>query len=125
MDINGQIAYWRNSSIEDWQVAQELIENGRVRHGLFFIHLAIEKALKAHVTKEKNDVPPRIHNLLRLCELAGIYPSPAMTDVLQMVNQYNIEGRYPEGLDSPPTLSEAKAEMGQAREVFEWLIQTL
>jgi HEPN domain-containing protein len=69
--------------------------------------------------------PPRIHNLLRLCELADINPSSEMIDTLQMVNQYNIEGRYPEGLDSPPTLSEAKAEVNQVKEVFEWLIQIL
>ena len=125
MDINGQIAYWRNSSSEDWQVAQELIENGRVRHGLFFIHLAMEKILKAHVTKAIQDIPPRIHNLLRLSELANINPSSETIDTLQMVNQYNIEGRYPEGLDSPPTLSEAKAEVNQVKEVFEWLIQIL
>ncbi len=49
IDIEKQIAYWRDGSIEDWQVAQELISNGRIRHGLFFAHLSLEKLLKAHV----------------------------------------------------------------------------
>jgi HEPN domain-containing protein len=61
MDINGQIAYWRNSSSEDWQVALELIENGHVRHGLFFVHLAMEKILKAHVTRKMQDIPSTTH----------------------------------------------------------------
>lgn len=48
INIEKQIAHWRNGAEEDWSVAQELIERGRVRHGLFFAHLALEKMLKAH-----------------------------------------------------------------------------
>jgi len=36
VDIQKQIAYWRNGAREDWAVAEELIGNGRIRHGLFF-----------------------------------------------------------------------------------------
>ncbi len=125
MDVAAQVAYWQDGALEDWVVAWELIDNKRVRHGLFFGHLAMEKILKAHVAKVTRAVPPRIHNLLRLCELAEIQISPDMRDILQMVNEYNIEGRYAEGLESPPTVAEAKAELSQAKEVFEWLIQKL
>ena len=50
IDIGKQIAYWLNSAREDWDAAQELVRSGRVRHGLFFAHLALEKALKAQVS---------------------------------------------------------------------------
>lgn len=42
IDIHKQIAYWRNTATEDWLVAQELMDSGRLRHGLFFAHLALE-----------------------------------------------------------------------------------
>ena len=125
MDVAAQITYWRDGALEDWVVAWELINNNRVRHGLFFGHLAVEKILKAHVTKATQDFPPRIHNLLRLCDLAKIEVSPDTRDILQMVNEYNIEGRYAEELESPLTVVEAKAELNQAKEVFEWLTQKL
>ena len=44
--VEKHIAYWRNGSDEDWQVALELVGSGRTRHGLFFAHLALEKMLK-------------------------------------------------------------------------------
>ena len=66
IDINRQINYWRESSGEDWEVAQELVSNGRTRHGLFFAHLALEKLLKAFVCLHTKTIPPKTHNLLLL-----------------------------------------------------------
>jgi len=45
-------------------------EKNRIRHGLFLANLALEKALKALVCKATRDLAPRIHNLVRLAELA-------------------------------------------------------
>ena len=56
IDIAQQIAYWRSGAREDWSVAVDLVERGRTRHGLFFVHLAIEKALKAHVCERTQDL---------------------------------------------------------------------
>ncbi len=121
IDIQVQIVYWRNGAKEDWVVAQELLENGRIRHGLFFVHLALEKALKAHVCQKTHDLAPRIHNLVRLAELAGVSLSQEQIDVLADINTFNIEGRYPELLAPLPTLSEVKTYVVQAKEVLEWL----
>ena len=55
IDVDKQIAYWRNSSLEDWEVAQELIALERSRHALFFTHLSVEKMLKAHIWPLRND----------------------------------------------------------------------
>jgi len=54
--------------VEDWEVGKELIVGRRFRHGLFFIHLALEKILKAHVCRNTVDIAPPIHNLARLAE---------------------------------------------------------
>ena len=46
ININKQIEYWVITGKEDWEVAEELVNNNRTRHGLFFAHLALEKVLK-------------------------------------------------------------------------------
>jgi HEPN domain-containing protein len=69
VDIVQQIAHWRDGAREEWQVATELLEKGRIRHALFFTHRALEKALKAHVCRHTGDLAPRTHNLARLLEI--------------------------------------------------------
>ena len=49
VDIEKQITCWRTGALEDWDAALLLIKGGHVRFGLFAVHLAIEKALKALV----------------------------------------------------------------------------
>ncbi len=54
VDIEKQIAHWKRGALEDWEVAVELVDKDRYRHGLFFAHLALEKILKAHVCRKIN-----------------------------------------------------------------------
>jgi HEPN domain-containing protein len=51
LDIAKQVTFWRNGAQEDLTMAQELLESERIRHGLFFLHLALEKLRKAHVCR--------------------------------------------------------------------------
>jgi HEPN domain-containing protein len=103
INIEKQVAYWRDGAVEDWEIAQELIERGRTRHGLFFVHLSLEKLLKAHVCRHTQDLAPRLHNLVRLAELAALPLSQAQVDVLAEINAFHIEGRYPDVLIPPPS----------------------
>jgi len=119
--VDKQIAYWRRSAEEDWAVAQELLAGGRTRHGLFFAHLALEKLLKAHVSRHTRDLPPRIHNLVRLAQLAALQPDSQQLEILADMNAFSIEGRYPETLAPPPTTEEAYIYMERAQKVWEWL----
>jgi HEPN domain-containing protein len=84
-------------------VAQGSVHRNHIRHGLFFAHLGLEKALNAHVCRTIKDIPPRMHNLIRLAELADLNPKPAYVDILAERNSFNIEGRYPDTLSLPPT----------------------
>jgi HEPN domain-containing protein len=122
IDIGKQIAYWLNSAREDWDAAQELVSRRRVRHGLFFAHLALEKALKAQVCRHTRDLAPRIHNLVRLAELAELQMTSERIDVLAEMNAFNLEGRYPDALAPTPTPREARAYLDRADEVFQWLM---
>ena len=125
IDIDKQISFWRDSADEDLAVAHELVRRSRIRHGLFFAHLALEKALKAHVCRVTKDIAPRLHNLVRLAELAELDLKAAQVDILAEMNSFNIEGRYHDTLSSPPSQEEAQHYMTQADEVFQWLIKLL
>jgi HEPN domain-containing protein len=98
------------------------VENERTRHGLFFAHMALEKILKAIVCKHSQDLAPKLHNLSRLSELAGINLDSEKIEVLAEMNAFHIEGRYPESLMKPPAKAEALNYMTRAEEVFQWLM---
>mgnify|MGYP001559914041 CR=1 FL=1 len=125
VDIAQQIAHWRDGAREEWQVATELLDKGRIRHALYFTHLALEKALKAHVCRHTGDLAPRTHNLARLAEVAALEPTTARLQVLSVLNEFSQAGRYPEILAPLPTLEQARLRMTEANEVFQWLMQLL
>ena len=121
MDVQKQVDYWRNGSEEDIEAARSLLEKKHVRHSLFFAHLALEKMLKALVTRETCNVPPRIHNLVRLAEIAGLRLTPEQVDFLRKFNVYQLEGRYPQALPALPDLKTARLRLSQAKDMQQWL----
>jgi len=125
IDIEKQVDHWQAGAAEDWQVAVELVNSGRTRHGLFFAHLALEKTLKALVCRATQDLAPRIHALLRLAERTGLTFSEEQRTFLARFDRYQIEGRYPDLLPEAPDIEVAHQELKQAKEMFEWLRQQL
>jgi len=121
VNIVKHISYWRNGAEEDWEVAKQLIESDKIRHGLFFLHMALEKILKAHICRSINDVAPRLHNLVRLAELSGVVFEQKQMDLLAEMNPFNIEGRYPEVWGAAPFREEADMLKQRTKELFEWL----
>lgn len=122
VNINKQITFWRDSALEDWEVARQLVDTGRTRHGLFFVHLALEKMLKAIVCKHTQDLAPRLHNLIRLSELANLSSDEDKLAILAEMNAFHLEGRYPETLMVPPSKEDALICVNKAEEVFRWLM---
>lgn len=86
VNIDKHISYWKTGAEEDFQVADQLIRSSKIRHGLFFLHLTLEKILKAHVCRNSKDIAPRLHNLARLSELAGITFKQKDSDFLAEMN---------------------------------------
>ncbi len=125
LEIEPQVRFWRDGAQEDLVVAQELLERGRLRHGLFFLHLALEKLLKAHVCRHTRDLAPRTHNLVRLAEVANVNLSEQQKDILAEINPFALAGRYPDALSPLPTSTEAKTYTDRAKEVFACLFQML
>jgi HEPN domain-containing protein len=125
MDIEKQITYWQQGSLEDLKAANELMKSKLVRQGLFFSHLALEKMIKACITKKSNDVPPKIHDLVRLAEIAGLQIDPMQKVFLSEINRFNLAGRYPESKDELPDEKNAKRLMSETEAVVTWLQQKL
>ena len=119
------ILYWKNSSHEDLDAAWSLLEKKHLRHCLFFAHLALEKAIKAHVTQKTRQVPPRIHNLIRLAEMAEIVLDGTQTDFIREFGVYQLEGRYPDSEQIALNESFVRSELDKVKELFEWLIGPL
>jgi HEPN domain-containing protein len=93
---------------------------------LFAAHLSVEKVLKAHVVRNTKKLPPMIHNLVALANLANLKLSSRRTEYLIELNPMNIVSRYPgEVIGQIPSYDEAKAMVKHAKDVLEWLIKEL
>ncbi len=96
MDIKEKIEYWVKISENDIPVMEHLLESGDFSYSLFIGHLVLEKILKAHYVKHKEETPPKIHDLFKLANLSSIIFSEEQLKFLINANTFNIEARYPE-----------------------------
>jgi HEPN domain-containing protein len=125
LDIQKQIEYWRDGALESWKDAEYNIKGGRIAFGLFAVHLTIEKALKAHVVKHTKKLPPMIHNLISLANLAGLKLTSQQLQLFAELNPLNIEGRYPGNIRKTLSRHEAEAIAKRTKVALEWLIKQL
>jgi HEPN domain-containing protein len=97
--------YWLELCDDDLITAKVLLEKGRFLHMGFFCHLIVEKALKAVVSSQMDDAPPKIHNLITLAQRSGVYVdlSEEQLGLLEQLNPLQIEARYPEHKDNLTT----------------------
>lgn len=84
----------------------------------------LEKALKAVIVGKTGEFPPRLHNLLRLAEVAGLALEGDVFDFLGEVSGYYIQTRYPEeieSMDQDVTRETADEALRRTEEVAQWL----
>ncbi len=123
--VEKHVAGLREGSVQALSDSIYLLKDKRIFLCLFAAHLAVEKAVKAHVAREIKDIPPFIHNLPKLAEIARIELTKKQRNLLADLTFYNISGRYQESVGKPPPISEVKAIVRQSKEMVEWLIETL
>jgi HEPN domain-containing protein len=123
VDIGKQVAYWREGSEGNWTAAGLLIDKGPIREGLFFAHLTLEKPLKAFVCRVIGDFAPKIHNLVRLATLARLDLNDGQMTLLARMNEFQLEGRYPDSIGHPPSPEAARELFARVGELREWLIR--
>jgi len=125
IDVAAQVRYWRDGSADDLQAARTLLDAGKIRQAGFFVHLAIEKAVKACAVAATRDLPPRSHDLLFLVQRLGIALTDPQRDFMGRVQVYCLEGRYPTELPPPPAAEAVAQDLQQAAEMIRWLMNRL
>jgi HEPN domain-containing protein len=72
-----------------------LFKSRRYLYVLFMCQQSLEKLLKAYVLARTQEFPPRIHNLVRLGELAALEFTSEQKALLERLSLYYLQSRYP------------------------------
>ena len=94
MSESEAIQEWKDSAVEDLELSDELFESGRNHHSLFFLHLAIEKLLKALHQHQKHEPAPYIHDLSKLAAKVDFDLDTDTQNQLDEITTYNVSARY-------------------------------
>lgn len=125
MKKDDHIKYWLESAEHDLETAESLLFSGKYDWSLFIGHLVLEKGFKAiFVSIFDNQVPPKIHNLVKLSELTHLNLNEDKRVFLDEVNDFNLEVRYPEYKDEfykTCTKEYAEKYINEIKEMFTWL----
>ncbi len=127
-DVTKVVKYWLEAAVHDLEMAASLFRTGKYDYCLFLCHLALEKILKALVARITKEHPPFTHNLLYLAGKADIHLSKTQIELLDQVNRFNMEARYPEDLKAfykKANRSYAKKYLEATREIYKWFRKKL
>ena len=125
IDIKKQIEYWINGAEDDIKTASLLIRERRILHGLFFCHLVIEKAIKAHIVKASGEIAPRSHNLIYLTERTKLEFDSDTEIFLGILMKYQLQGRYPDYNPVLPDDLRVNEYFEKTKTLLKWLIERL
>jgi HEPN domain-containing protein len=122
--MHEDVAYWLQLAALDLESARRSLRGESYLHCLFGCQQALEKQLKGLVVKATGQVPPRIHNLVRLAIMAQLSLSPAQEQLLAKLSLEYIEMRYPEELEAlveANTRTVAEDHLKETEALFTWL----
>lgn len=128
MERQHQIIYWKDSANHDLEVAETLFQHEKYDWCLFIAHLVLEKMLKAFYVQNIDKLPPRMHDLVRLADMAGIEFDEDTLEFLDAVNTFNISTRYPdEKLKFYKMCSRefTTKQFGRIKEIHQWLLKKI
>lgn len=96
-DIQKLIKYWIEASNYDFRSAVEILSaTKQYVQALFFLHLSVEKLLKALLVSETKAHAPYSHNLMFLAQKSSVTFSKEQLKLLSEINEFNLECRYPD-----------------------------
>jgi HEPN domain-containing protein len=90
--------------------------------------LVLEKILKAFYVKNVGKLPPRIHDLARLADMAKIEFDEGTLEFLDAVNTFNISARYPDEklkFYKMCTREFTKEQFQRIKEIYKCLLQKM
>lgn len=128
MDVQKLVDYWVASAEDDIKTVEALWQSKRYHHCLFFCHLVVEKALKAHVVKATGEQAMPTHNLIRLARDAGLNVPPDKEADLEEINTFNVRARYQDyklKFYKKATLEYTQKWRERSLKIFRWLKEQL
>jgi len=115
---------WVERARYDLETAKAMLAAGRYLYVLFCCQQAVEKAIKGIIALRSGEMPPRLHNLMRLAEKAELEVDEPTAERLRALTAYYVQTRYPEeirklsaGVDRPL----AEEAIRQTEELLQWL----
>ena len=121
VDREKHVQHWCEGAVESWRDSEAPLQARRFTFAAFAFHLALEKELKARVVAQTGSIPPRIHNLVRLAELAGLALSDEQKALLAELNMYQMVGHYQDLNRAAPNKEQVMRDFARAQEFFKWL----
>jgi HEPN domain-containing protein len=96
--MNDKVAYWLDLCNDDLITARALLKSERLLHMGFFCHMIAEKSLKAVIADRSGKTPPRIHDIQKLADCAGVFNnlSDEQFALIDKLTPLQIKARYPE-----------------------------
>jgi len=118
--------YWIEHSEYDLKTAEAMYKSRRYLYVTFMCQQAIEKIIKAVITTISSEAPPRIHNLVRLAELAGIKTNldQEQVELLASLTPFCIEARYADYQEKMSRLTKrkpAREYLSKTKEIYKCL----
>jgi len=127
-DKEKAIDYWIKASKMDFEVMETLFNAGKYPQALFFLHLAVEKMIKALFVESQDEFPPKTHNLLYLIDRTGIKITDKFLKDLAEINTFQMEARYPDEKFSfykKADKSFAEKYKKKGKEIIKWIEKKL
>jgi HEPN domain-containing protein len=119
---------WAAQSLYDIETAKAMLDAGRYLYVLFCCQQAVEKMLKALIAKRTRELPPRLHNLMRLAEVASLTIPEDTAHLFRRLTDFYIASRYPEELEAATwnvDSSQVQQTYVATEEVLRWLSAVL
>jgi HEPN domain-containing protein len=122
-------SHWIATSDYDYETAKAMLASKRYVYVIFMCHLSVEKALKAAIVEFTDmAMPPKIHTLRRLADLAGLVLSEDQRAFLDELTAQQQRTRYPEDLavmNQLYTRHYAQRTLKQTKEFRTWLVRQI
>ena len=112
---------WIDTANYDLKTAKAMLTSGRYIYVVFMCHLSLEKMIKAILSSEIKELPPKSHSLLYLAQKASIEFPDDLQEFIDQLDNVSIATRYPEDLNR---MSKEFTEL-KSEEVFNFTRRTL
>ncbi len=89
---------WAKLARYDFDTARAMLDTGRYLYVVFCCQQAVEKILKALIAQRTGECPPRLHNLIRLADHAGVELEQPQTVLMEDLSRYYVQTRYIEDI---------------------------